>query len=70
MINIVCLPHTKTDVADMSPIDSALQKLWDCRDFVPKIMFCISPPFSSKVVTAFGMLGRGGHIMPSDVRLS
>lgn len=67
MINIVCLPHTKTDVADMSLIDAALCKSFTTTEiFVPKIMLHISTAFSSKAFTAFGVGVRGGQIMPRE----
>lgn len=68
MINIDCLPHTKTDVSGMSPIDGALQKLQSSTDLLPKIMFHIRMPLSSRVSVIWSG-GGGEELPPKSVRL-
>ena len=63
MINIDCLPHTRTDVSGMSPIDGALQKLQHSTDLLPKIMFRMT--LSSRVSVIWSG-GGGGELPPKQ----
>lgn len=64
MINLDCLPHTKTDVSGMSPIDGALQRLQSSRDLLPKIMLPICMTFYSRVSVIWSGSGDGGGELP------
>lgn len=61
MINIERLPHTETDVAGMSPIHGALQKLPSSRDLRPKILVHTATAFSSQVSDIWS---GGGELAP------